>query len=59
MRLAVETADNITEKRTLNSNMATSLVTGFDRKYNTSIEMLGSSDAKSVLMAFAIVSSSS
>lgn len=44
MRLPVETADKITEKSTLNSNMATSRVTGFERKYSTSIEMLGSSD---------------
>lgn len=57
MRLTVETADNIKEKSTLNSKIATSLVKGFERKYNTSIEMLGSSDAKRVLMAFATVSS--
>lgn len=57
MRLPVETADKITEKSTLNSNMVISRVTGFERKYSTSIEMLGSSDAKRVLMAFATVSS--
>ena len=57
MRLPVETADSITEKSTLKSNMAISRVTGFERRYNTSIEMLGSSDAKRVLMAFATDSS--
>lgn len=57
MRLAVDTADNINEKSTLNNKMVTSLVTGFERRYKTSMEMLGSNDAKRVLMAFATVSS--
>lgn len=57
MRVAVETTDKINEKSTLKSNMATSRVTGVERRYKTSIEILESNDAKRVLMAFATMSS--
>lgn len=55
IRRAVDTAARMREKNTLNPRITKSLVSGFDRKYRISIEMLGSMDASSMLIALAML----
>ena len=53
IRLALATVANVSEKSAVKSIIITSLATGSSMKYRTRIEVVGNSEERTVLMAFA------